>query len=334
MQRAFDLAKKGKGSVSPNPLVGCVIVHDERIIGEGWHQKYGEAHAEVNAVNSVKDQSLLKASIVYVTLEPCAHQGKTPPCADLLVKHGVKKVVICNRDPFEQVDGKGIEKLKTAGIEVEIGLLEKEGLELNKKFFTFYQKKRPYVILKWAQTSDGFVARENFDSKWISNASSRKLVHKWRAEEDAILVGKNTVKYDNPKLDVRDWEGSDPVRVFIDRNQELDLKGLHLMDGSISTICYNTKKSAKETIEFVKLSNQGFINDLLTDLGKRKVQSIIIEGGSAVLSTFISQGFWDEARVFIGNSEFGSGIMAPQIIGEQICEEKIDEDILKVIRPH
>ena len=253
MRRALELAENGRGQVSPNPLVGCVIEHHGKIIGEGWHQKYGEAHAEVNAVNSVKDKSLLKEACVYVSLEPCAHFGKTPPCADLLVENQVKKVVICNTDPNPLVAGKGIVKLREAGIEVETGILEKEGLELNKRFFHYLEKKRPYIILKWAETADGFIARKNFDSKWISNTLSRKLVHKWRTEEDAILVGTNTALYDNPQLNARDWTGNNPVRIVIDRHLKLPAD-LHLFDEQIPTICYNLIKNRNSgNVTFVKV---------------------------------------------------------------------------------
>jgi len=204
MQRALELAQLGIGYVSPNPRVGCVIVHENKIIGEGWHQKFGEVHAEVNAINSVNDQSLLKESIVYVNLEPCSHFGKTPPCVDLLIEHHVKKVVIGNLDINPLVQGQGIKKLKDAGIETITGVLEKEGHELNKRFFTFIEKQRPYIILKWAQTSDEFIAQKNFESKWISNEFSRQLVHRWRSEEDAVLVGTRTASHDNPSQTVRD----------------------------------------------------------------------------------------------------------------------------------
>ncbi|HEY5824526.1 MAG TPA: bifunctional diaminohydroxyphosphoribosylaminopyrimidine deaminase/5-amino-6-(5-phosphoribosylamino)uracil reductase RibD, partial [Cyclobacteriaceae bacterium] len=207
IQRTFELAQIGIGQVSPNPRVGAVVAHDGKILGEGWHKKYGEAHAEVNAILSVKDHSLLKESTVYVNLEPCSHFGRTPPCADLLIRHQVKKVVICNVDPNPLVAGQGINKLRDAGIEVVAGVLEAEGRKLNKRFFTLIEKQRPYIILKWAQTADGFVARENYESKWISNDFSRQLVHQWRSEEDAILVGTKTAAHDNPQLDVRDWSG-------------------------------------------------------------------------------------------------------------------------------
>ncbi|PIB36333.1 riboflavin biosynthesis protein RibD [Reichenbachiella sp. 5M10] len=334
MQRAFELAEKGRGSVSPNPMVGCVIVYEGRIIGEGWHQKYGEEHAEVNAVNSVDKKSLLSQSTVYVTLEPCAHQGKTPPCADLLIKHQVKRVVIANQDPFPLVNGGGIDKLTHAGIEVQVGILEEVGEELNCRFFHFVRYQRPYVILKWAQTADGFVARENYDSRWISNGYSRQLVHRWRAEEDAILVGKNTVMYDNPTLNVRDWVGRDPLRVFMDRNLELG-SGYKIMDQSIPTICYNTLRSSKsDNLEYVKLDASDGMSAVLTDLAKRKVQSLIVEGGSAVLHAFIEQGLWNEARVFISESNFKKGILAPRLIGDQLSSQDIEEDKLVIFRAH
>lgn len=311
MQRALELAEFGRGKVSPNPLVGCVIVHQDKIIGEGYHQQYGKAHAEVNAVSSVKNQDLLTESTVYVTLEPCAHFGKTPPCANLLVEKKVKRVVIAAFDSNSLVGGKGITILKDAGIEVETGLLEKEARLQNKRFFTQIEKKRPYVILKWAQTADGFVARGDYSSKWISNSSSRQLVHKWRAEEDAIMVGKNTAKYDDPALNVRDWVGKNPLRLVIDSKLELP-NSLKLFDEAVPTICYNTLKSEeKGTLEYVKL-NQGFkVEDILEDLYRRTIQSVIIEGGSYLLNKFFASELWDEARVFTSSNKFGSGIAAP-----------------------
>ncbi|MCV9389211.1 bifunctional diaminohydroxyphosphoribosylaminopyrimidine deaminase/5-amino-6-(5-phosphoribosylamino)uracil reductase RibD [Reichenbachiella ulvae] len=334
MRRALELASIGSKDASPNPMVGCVIVHNGKIIGEGWHQKYGGPHAEVNAVASVEDQSLLSESTVYVTLEPCAHHGKTPPCADLLVEHKVKKVVIANEDPFPLVNGGGIEKLKAAGIEVQIGPQNKDGLNLNRRFFHVQKKRRPFVVLKWAQTADGYVARENYDSKWISNAYSRKLVHKWRAEEDAILVGKNTVKYDDPALTVRGWEGDHPLRVFIDRNLELPNE-LKLKDGALPTICYNLKKSETlDNLEYVKLPKIDFMKSLLEDLFRRKVQSVLVEGGSAILHDVIDSRLWDEARIFISENEFRVGIPAPRLIGNQISTQNIEGDKLMVFKPY
>jgi diaminohydroxyphosphoribosylaminopyrimidine deaminase / 5-amino-6-(5-phosphoribosylamino)uracil reductase len=223
MQRAIQLAKLGLGNVAPNPMVGAVIVYNDIIIGEGYHQKYGEAHAEVNAINSVKNKELLNESTIYVSLEPCSHYGKTPPCANLIVENGIKKVVIGCSDPNPLVAGNGIKILIEAQIEVIDNVLEKECIELNKRFFTYINKNRPFIILKWAQTANGFIARENFDSKWISCEESRMWVHKWRAEEAAILVGKNTAKYDNPSLTVRDWNGKNPLRVVLDYHLELPL---------------------------------------------------------------------------------------------------------------
>ncbi len=329
MRRALELAEWGRGYVSPNPMVGCVIVHENRIIGEGWHREFGGPHAEVHAVNSVEIQALLSESTVYVTLEPCAHWGKTPPCANLLVEKKVKKVIIAAVDSNPLVGGKGIEILKNAGIEVETGVLEKEARWQNRRFFTQIEKQRPYVILKWAQTEDGFVARENFDSKWISNSQSRQLVHKWRAEEDSILVGKNTAAYDNPRLDVRDWVGKNPIRVVLDSHLGLP-KNLNLFDQSIPTLIFNTVKSESiENLEWIRLSE---INPevILKELHSRKIQSLIVEGGSQVLSQFIESGFWDEARVFTAPTRFDRGISAP-ILNQNPSETlSIDTDRLDI----
>ena len=311
MQRALELAENGRGKVSPNPMVGCVIVHEDKIIGEGYHQEFGKAHAEVNAVNSVKNPGLLSHSTVYVTLEPCAHFGKTPPCANLLVEKNVKKVIIAAFDSNPLVGGKGIQILKDAGIDVQTGLLEKEARIQNKRFFTQIEKKRPYVILKWAQTLDGFVAREDFTSKWITNSSSRQLVHKWRAEEDSIMVGKNTAKYDDPALNVRDWVGKNPLRIVLDAKLELQ-NSLKLFDEAVPTICFNTLKSEiRGTLEYVKLSPNFQIKDILEELYQRNIQSVIIEGGSYLLNKFLASELWDEARVFTSSNKFGSGIAAP-----------------------
>ena len=312
MRRALELAENGSGYVSPNPRVGCVIVHQEEIIGEGWHQHYGGPHAEVNAVNSVKNQDLLPESTVYVSLEPCAHWGKTPPCANLLVEKKVKKVVIAATDSNPLVGGKGIEILKNAGIKVETGVLEKEARWQNRRFFTQIEKNRPYVMLKWAQTHDGFVAQPNFDSKWISNSQSRQLVHQWRAEEDAILVGKNTARYDNPSLNVRDWVGKNPLRIVIDSQLELPNE-LHLFDRKIPTLIFNSILEKKEeNIEWIKLDGIS-PNSILESLNTRRIQSLIIEGGSHVLRQFIESGLWDEARVFTAPTRFEKGIPAPQL---------------------
>jgi diaminohydroxyphosphoribosylaminopyrimidine deaminase/5-amino-6-(5-phosphoribosylamino)uracil reductase len=321
MLRAMELASLGLGSVSPNPMVGCVVVHGEEIIGEGYHEEYGKAHAEPNAIASVKYPDLIPSSTVYVTLEPCAHWGKTPPCANLLVDKKVKKVVIGTVDTNPLVGGKGIQLLKEAGIEVVTGVLDKQVREQNRRFFTFMEKNRPYVILKWAQTKDSFIARENYDSKWISNPYSRQMVHKWRSEEDAIMVGTLTAKYDNPQLNVRGWEGRNPLRIVVDRNLNLD-GGLHLFDQSQATLCYNqigTEKS--ENLERVKLPIGFGINEILKDLFERKIQSLIVEGGAQLLNKFIQENLWDEARVFTGQVQFGKGIPAPKLIEAREQEE-------------
>jgi diaminohydroxyphosphoribosylaminopyrimidine deaminase / 5-amino-6-(5-phosphoribosylamino)uracil reductase len=333
MLRALELAQLGVGSVSPNPRVGCVIVADGRIIGEGWHQKYGEAHAEVNAIRSVSDQNLLKGSTVYVNLEPCSHFGKTPPCADLLVQHQVKRVVISNLDVNPLVAGKGIEKLRSAGIEVLTGILEQQGEDLNQRFFTFIKRQRPYIILKWAQTADGFLARLNYDSKWISNQYSRQLVHKWRSEEDAVLVGTNTAAHDNPSLTVRDWSGRNPKRITIDRFLRLP-ETLHLFDQSVYTICYNLiKQEERSHLVFAKLSEKDFIKDLINDLYARDIQSVIVEGGAQTLQLFLHGGWWDEARVFTSRQTFTKGVKAPSMEARIDKSELVLGDELLIYKP-
>lgn len=318
MQRALELATLGTGQVSPNPLVGCVIVNNGQIIGEGWHKKYGEAHAEVNAINSVTDKELLTGARLYVTLEPCSHYGNTPPCADLIAKYKFHKVVICNSDPNPLVSGKGVKKIQAAGITVEQGLLKEKGRELNKRFFTYMEKQRPYIVLKWAQTADGFIAKENFDSKWISNDVSRLLVHKWRTEEDAIMVGSKTVLHDNPQLNARDWKGRNPVRIVIDRGLRLS-KELNLFIDGEPTLCYNEIQDLEDgAVTYIKTSD---IPSIIADLYKRKIQSVLIEGGATLLNIVIASGLWDEARIVTGNKIFGKGIKAP-VVPEGIISER------------
>lgn len=328
MQRAIQLAKNGLGAVSPNPMVGCVVVHNDKIIGEGWHQKFGQDHAEVNAINSVEQKALLKESMVYVTLEPCSFHGKTPACSDLIIRSKVKKVIIATLDPNPKVSGKGMEAIKSAGIEVEVGILEKESIELNRRFFINQKLNRPYVILKWAQTKDGFIARKNFDSKWISSEFSRQLVHRWRAEEDAILVGKNTAKYDNPSLTVREWHGRNPLRIVLDRKLELNTD-LNLFNGEVQTLVYNSKESKKmKGYELVKIEPDNFLSEALFNLLEREVGAVIIEGGAQILSGFIKEGLWDEARIFTSIQDFEDGIKAPNLVEKPSIKESIDKDEL------
>ncbi|MDJ1503248.1 bifunctional diaminohydroxyphosphoribosylaminopyrimidine deaminase/5-amino-6-(5-phosphoribosylamino)uracil reductase RibD [Xanthocytophaga agilis] len=336
MRRALELASLGQGSVSPNPMVGCVIVHNNRIIGEGWHQKYGSWHAEVNAIHSIQehDLELLPESTVYVTLEPCTHFGKTPPCSDLLIEKKVRRVVIANVDTNPLVGGKGIEKLKNAGIEITTGILEKEARWLNRRFFTFIEKSRPYIILKWAQTADHFIARLDFNSRWISNDWSRRLVHKWRGEEPAIMVGTTTAQYDNPRLNVRDWTGEDPVRIVIDRHLRLS-PSLHLFDQTQTTLCYNLKKDeSREYIQYIKCASEStFLAEMMVDLHQRKIQSVIVEGGSKFLQELILSDLWDEVRVFTSDQTFGTGIAAPAFGGTLIDKISIKKDQLLVFIP-
>ncbi len=331
MRRCLDLASNGMGHVSPNPLVGCVITLSDQIIGEGWHQKYGEAHAEVNAVASVKDPSLLSQATVYVNLEPCSHFGKTPPCADMLVAHGVKRVVIANVDSNHLVAGKGIAKLRAAGIQVETGVLEKEGRQLNRRFFTFMERQRPYVILKWAQTSDGFIAPHEGKIQ-VSGPLSKKMVHRWRSEEDVFLVGRRTAAIDNPQLNVRDWVGRNPIRAVIDPKLSLPAS-LHLFDGSQKTLIYNSVEDRQNAeIEWVKVSESNLLEDVVADLYRRRVLSVVVEGGTETLTHFIDQGLWDEARVFTSPLTMGTGVQAPALKQDARFRDTVGGDVLEVFQ--
>lgn len=332
MRRAIELAHLGLGSVSPNPVVGCVIAKNGEIIGEGWHRQYGEAHAEVNAVNAVSDKAMLEGATVYVTLEPCAHHGKTPPCADMLVKHKVGQVVVAVEDPNPLVKGKGLEKLRRAGIAVETGVEAESARWMNRRFLTAMTHRRPYIILKWAQTMDGFIARENFDSKWISNSYSRKLVHRWRAEEDAILVGSNTVVYDDPELTTRDWPGKNALRLVLDPGDELD-GNYKVLNGSVPTVLYTTShRESGKNLEWVKLDLHNYLPGVLDDLHARQVRSVIVEGGGNTLKSFIDMNLWDEARVFYAPSSFGKGIAAPVCGGTLLNRQDIFGDTLIIYK--
>jgi diaminohydroxyphosphoribosylaminopyrimidine deaminase/5-amino-6-(5-phosphoribosylamino)uracil reductase len=311
MQRCLQLAKLGAGQVAPNPMVGAVLVHKGRIIGEGYHRLYGFAHAEVNCVQSVKqeDIGLIPASTMYVSLEPCAHHGKTPPCANLIVAQGIKKVVIGCVDTFSKVAGKGIEILKEAGIEVSIGILEQECRELNSRFFTFHEKKRPYIILKWAQSPAGYLSSEDGKPVRISNAFSDRLVHRWRSEEMSIMVGTNTAFTDNPRLNNRLWTGKDPIRLVIDRTLKIPRRN-HLWDGSTPTLFFTEQvSSGKETVQVD--FQQPLLPQLMQHLHERNIQSVLVEGGANLLNQFITAGLWDEARVITGTKLFPGGLAAP-----------------------
>lgn len=338
MSRCLMLAKKGLGTTYPNPLVGSVIVYNNKIIGEGWHYKAGQAHAEVQAINSIQDDSLLKKATIYVTLEPCSHYGKTPPCANYIIEKGIKKVVIGSKDPNPKVSGNGIKLLKDAGCEVVFGVLEKDCIALNKRFFTYHVNKRPYIILKWAKTIDGFIAPQTKNHKkpvWITNKFSRQLVHKWRSEEEAILVGTNTVLEDNPSLTVRAWSGKNPLRCIIDK--DLKISNNHAIFNTQSKTLVFTKKDKDKTdlISLKKINfdtNSSLVTQICDTLYKMAVQSIIIEGGSYTLQSFINENLWDEARIFTGLKTFKEGIKAPTISGNIISHKTINDDQLVILK--
>jgi diaminohydroxyphosphoribosylaminopyrimidine deaminase/5-amino-6-(5-phosphoribosylamino)uracil reductase len=341
IKRCIDLAKNGLSAAMPNPSVGAVLVFDNVIIGEGFTSAYGGKHAEVNAIESVKDIYLLAQATLYVSLEPCSHFGKTPPCADLIIASKIKKVIIGAKDSNEKVSGKGIQKLLDAGIDVEVGVLEKECREVNKRFFTFYEKQRPYIILKWAQTLDGFIApnpetRNSKNPVWITNQYSRQLVHQWRSQEQAILVGTKTVLADNPKLNVRDVYGKNPLRIVLDRTGKIN-DSFHVKDNTLKTIVFTEKINmvSKENLIYENcIFDDNLLNFICLKLYKLNIQSIIIEGGSSTLNSFISSNFWDEANVFIGNTNFGSGIKAPKLPNGKIKKLVLKNDFLINIKNH
>jgi len=317
MKRCLYLAQKGAAHVSPNPMVGCVIVYNDKIIGEGYHVEYGKAHAEVNTINSVKDKELLKKSTLYVNLEPCSHYGKTPPCTDLIIKYEIPHVVIASLDVNKNVSGNGVKKLMQAACKTEVGLLDKENRFLNRRFFTFHQKKRPYIILKWAETQDGFIDRirnkqTEASPNWITAETSRVLVHKQRTEEDAIMVGTNTARLDNPMLTARDWKGKNPLRILVDRNLSLPTS-LKIFNKESQSIIFNTLKEEKcDNVHYMKIK---FDEDTLVQLLKRlydqNIMSLIVEGGTQLLNSFINLNLWDEATVYKGNKYYKQGVKAP-----------------------
>ena len=337
IKRCIELAKNGLGTTYPNPLVGSVIVYENEIIGEGWHKKSGEGHAEVNAVNSVKDKSLLSKSTIYVSLEPCSHFGKTPPCCDLIITHNIPNVVIGTVDPNEKVAGRGIKKLIEAGKNVTVGVLEDECNELNRRFFTFHQKQRPYIILKWAETLDGFISpKEKIEQKpvWITNQYSRQLVHKWRSEEHAILVGTQTVIDDNPTLTVRDWTGNNPIRIVLDRKNRIP-KESHIFNNEATTILISDENQIAENSNLIieTIDFDGNIAEEITAvLHKHNIQSVIIEGGRQLLQTFINAHLWDEARVFRGTISFENGTKAPNLHSKLTVKHTILGDELLIFR--
>lgn len=342
MLRCIQIAKNGLGTTAPNPMVGAVIVYKDHIIGEGFTSAFGGSHAEVNAINSVNDVSLLKFATLYVTLEPCSHFGKTPPCADLIVKMGIPKVVIGLKDPHEKVAGNGIKRLEQSGCHVQVGILKHECEEHHKRFLTFYTKKRPYIILKWAETADGFIAPEptlrgeKKNPYWITNNRSRQLVHKWRSEEPGILVGTNTVLADNPQLNLRDWYGKPPTRIILDRDLKIPID-FHVYNGKQKTIIcteiIDTSNYVEEVTYKVLDFKSSLPQQLSTLLYDELIQSVIIEGGAQTLQSFIDCNLWDEARIFKGTNTFYKGIKAPVITGDIQKQIQIATDQLTILKP-
>lgn len=340
IKRCIELAKNGLGTTYPNPMVGSVIVLNDTIIGEGWHKKAGEAHAEVNAINSVKDKSLLKDATIYVSLEPCSHFGKTPPCANLIVERGIKNVVIGVVDANSKVSGRGVQYLKNNACNVIVGVLEEECYNLNKRFFTFHTKKRPFIILKWAETKDGFIDKLRDETSentpnWISNEYSQQYVHKMRAEEQAILVGTTTALNDNPSLTVRSWSGKNPIRIILDRTLKIP-NDYNLLSDGIKTIVFSEVKRMIDTginvifeqIEF----NKNVPQQICEILYKYEIQSVIIEGGKQTLESFIDANLWDEAYKFIGDVYFEKGLVAPKLTSALIKRLNFSNDILEIYK--
>tara|TARA_B100001173_G_C15922349_1_gene519125 strand:- start:15 stop:1043 length:1029 start_codon:yes stop_codon:yes gene_type:complete len=334
IHKCISLARKGALDVSPNPMVGCVIVNDGEIIGKGYHKEFGKNHAEVNAINSVKDKSALRNSILYVNLEPCCHHGKTPPCTDLIIKYNIQKVVIGCKDTFSKVSGKGIKKLKDNSVDVIYGVLEKDCVELNKRFFCYHIKKRPYIILKWAKSKDNFIAPINQEKPfWMTSEKSKKLVHSWRAEEDAILVGRKTVVADNPFLTVRTSKGKNPKRIIIDKELLLDIKS-NVFDDQADTIVFNNIKSATiDKTTYLKADFNKLNEDILNQLYNRNILSLIVEGGAITINSFIATNLYDEIRVFTADKLLKNGVNSPELPDINLIETSIiNNDKLEIYK--
>ncbi len=335
MRRCLDLAEKGGSYVAPNPKVGSVIVHENRIIGEGFHQVYGQAHAERNAINAVveADKHLLPESTLYVNLEPCSFQGHQPPCANLLIATGIKKVVVGDLDPNPKVAGNGMKMLEEAGIQVTQGILKKECAWQNRRFKTFHLKKRPYIVLKWAQTIDGYIAPDNEHQKWISNQLTKRISHRWRTEEQAIMVGRKTAQVDNPQLTARLWTGKNPLRLVLDQRLLL-ANDLHLFDSTTPTVIFTAKNvPQKPNVAYARLDyTESIPHQVAEYLYNRPVISVLIEGGPTLLKSFIQANLWDEARIFIGNQYWGSGKAAPSLSSVALhSKEQLGDNELKVL---
>ena len=336
MNRCLNLAQKALGDTHPNPIVGAVVVYDNQIIGEGWHKKAGTPHAEVHAINAVEDKTLLPKSTLYINLEPCSHSGKTPPCADFIIHHKIKKVVYASKDPNPLVAGKGILKLKNAGIEVVEGVLQQEAEYINRRFYTFHQEKRPYILLKWAQSRDGFIAPLDKNKKdqsvfWISSPLSKQKVHQWRSEEVAILIGVQTVLTDNPSLTTREWPGNNPLRIIMDPNNRIPEEATVLQD-TFPTLVVNRNRSKKQMAknkEQLQLSPYT-LEELLKNCYEKNILSILVEGGQKTLQSFIENNLWDEVRIFTSNTDLLEWVKAPQFKRNASSTEQVHSDKLNV----
>ncbi len=333
MKRCLELARKGKSSVAPNPMVGAVVVYNDKIIGEGYHRKYGESHAEVHAIHRVEDKSLLEKSTLYVNLEPCSHTGKTPPCCELISSYKIPKVVIGCRDTSSKVNGKGITHLKNKGIVVKCGVLEEESIRLNKRFFTFQHQKRPYIILKWAESADGFMDRRRDKNEkginWISKPNTKLVTHQWRSEEACILVGRITVEIDNPSLTTREVNGPNPIRLIIDPNLKLKKEYKVFNDDAQTYLFNNLKNLRKDNVADIKVGKENFLSDILSFVYEQKWNSILVEGGASTINQFLEKNLWDEARVIVGKPQFGSGLRSPVLKQKAFSIVNFKDDIVK-----
>ena len=333
MKRCLELARKGKSSVAPNPMVGAVVVYDDKIIGEGYHRKYGESHAEVHAIHSVEDKTLLEKSTLYVNLEPCSHSGKTPPCCELISSYKIPKVVIGCGDTSSKVNGKGITHLKNKGIEVKCGVLKEESMRLNRRFFTFQHQKRPYIILKWAESADGFMDRRRDKNEkginWISRPNTKLVTHQWRSEEACILVGRKTIENDNPSLTTREVNGPNPVRLVIDPSLKLK-KEYKVFNDDAQTYLFNyLKNQRKDNVSHIKVGKENFLSEMLTFIYDQKWNSILVEGGASTINQFLEKNLWDEARVIIGKPQFNSGLRSPVLKQNTFSVVTFNDDKVK-----
>jgi len=337
MRRCFELARKGLGLTRTNPLVGCVIVHGDRIIGEGYHHEFGGPHAEVNAIRSVRRPELLPEATLYCSLEPCSHYGKTPPCSMLIAQKKIRRVVVSNLDPFPSVNGQGVRQLREEGTEVETDCLSEEGIHINRRFLTYHLLKRPYVVLKWAQTQDGFIdlMREPGDpigTNWITGRACRTMVHKWRSEEAAIMVGTNTILTDDPRLNIRRWAGEHPVRITLDRTGRIP-RTANILNGTQDTIVFSGHSGGYTgKTRSIPLDPSYGLSDLLEELHDQKIVSVMVEGGARLLQSFLNEGLWDEARVFTGRMTFSQGVAAPVIALDPAEILHINETKLEIFR--